>query len=316
MIPHSFFKDVEKKLQYILYGDTDSQFLFIPQVKVDENNLEPAIKAANEIAEDINFEIEKHMNDNVLPKLGIDPQYNRTAFKTEIIANSIFFLGIKKNYAYKLLVKEGNIIPKKPIEYAGLISKSDLTTYTKVIIQGLIEDIMFDTSITPKEKLDKATRFIISFKEKIIEDVNNFNFKEIGQPKKWSIKTKNNEDTWQIYGMRLYNTIMEDPLFKPMGGGVALPITITNHTGFLQKIEPIKHNNEFYLRDSPLSKLNYIVFPYSFDIESVKERMKEFYIKINIDALWDKICGTNVKDIMNLISQYGRAIYQYIGSIR
>lgn len=315
MLPYTFFNDVEKRLKYILYGDTDSTFIYVERVKVNLENLLETIDIANKISHAINDGITEHLNTNVLPKLGIDPQYNKTTFKTELVSNAIFFLGIKKNYAYRMLAKEGNIIDSQPIKYVGLISKSDMTKYTQTILKGLVEEIMFDIKSMPEDKKQKAVNYIIGFRNKIHEDVINLRFDEIGQPKKWSIKTKNNEDTWQVYGMRLYNTIMNEPVFKPMSGGLAVAINITNPTDFLQKVESVRHTNEMYLNDSPISKLNYIVFPYTFNVEEVKTALKHFNIEVNEEDLWSKICGTNIQDIMSLFNQYSNPINQLIGKI-
>lgn len=310
MIPYTFFKDVEKRLNHILYSDTDSLFLHIP-IKFNYENPKDSIEKVNKIAEDINNRILDHLNSYVLPKLGIDPKYNETFFKTEIIADSIFFLGVKKNYAYRLLVKEGNIIDKKPVKYTGLTSKSDMTKYTKNIINYSIENVMFDISLSPKEKKEKATKIIIDFRNKIYEDIKELNVSNIGQPKKWSTKTKNNEDTWQISAMRLYNTIMQDDVFKPMTGGVLVPIIITNPTDFVKKIADIRYLKDTYLQDTPLNKITFLAFPhFQFDKDKVKERMEFFNIKIDNDKIWEKICNTTIKDIMSLFDQYCNPLLQ------
>lgn len=312
MLPYTFFSDVEKRLKYVLYGDTDSDFVWIPNVKVDPENLTPVIDLANTIGKDINKLIETHICQNVLPKMGIDPKYNRTTFKTEIIADCIFFIGIKKNYAYRLLVKEGNIIGHKPIEYTGLTSKSDMTQYTKEILSGLIENVMFNKEIPLIDKHNKATQFIISFRNKILDDIKSLRLDLIGQPKKWSTKTKNNTDTWQIYGMKLYNTIMNEVIFKPLSGGIAVPIIIRDVNLFMNKIKSIKNASEFYIEDAPLNKLKNIVFPYSFDVEKVKSTLNEFSIIINEDDLWAKICGQNIQDVLSLFNKYKNPMNQYM----
>ena len=315
MLPYSFFNDVEKPLKYILYGDTDSDFVWLPNITIDTNDLRPTIDLANTIGKDINRLIEEHMKTNVLPKMGINPIHNRTKFKTEIIADCIFFIGIKKNYAYRLLVKEVNIIEHKPIKYTGLTTKSDMTKYTKQIINELIEQIMFNKEIPLKDKMNKATLFVMKFKQIIKKDISELNLEQIGQPKKWSLKTKNNTDTWQVFAMKLYNTIMDTEFFKPLSGGIAVPIIIKDINLFLQKIYPYRFKSDLYIQDASLNKLKHIVLPYSFDKETVRERLNEYTIEINEDDVWGKICGQTIQDIMQLFNKYSNPLNQYISNI-
>lgn len=303
MIPATFFKDVEKRLKYILYSDTDSLFIHIP-IKFNYDDPEKSMKIVNDVAESINNKIIDHLNSYVLPKLGIDPKYNETFFKTEIIADSIFFLGVKKNYAFRLLVKEGNIINSKPIEYTGLTSKSDITKYTKEIINHVIENIMFDIELSDTQKRDKTTQFIKGYYDKILADINELKIHSIGQPKKWSVKLKNDKDTWQIIGMRLYNTLFQEEHFKPMSGGILIPIIIDNPTEFLKKLQLIDNSKEYYLKSTPINNITWFAFPYTFDADKVKQLFKEYCIKIDVNKIWGKIYNKTLQDIVSLFNQY------------
>lgn len=315
MLQYSFYKDVEARLPHVLYGDTDSLFINLPTVKINENDLESAYKIISKVAKEINDELADHMNNNVLPLLGIDPQYNRTVFKTEIIVDKIFFTGKKKNYAYRLISKEWNEVKHKPVEYTGLTTKSDMIGKTKEIIHGLIEKIMFNSEYTPEQRSQAAVNYIIQFKDQVINDAKELNIMEIGQRKKWSTKTTS--DTFQITGMRLYNTIMEgDPVFKPMMGGIIIPIIITDPINFSKKMNDVKYKNPLYLNDTPVNKINYLCFPYSFDKEIVKERMKYYHIEINAAKIWENICNSQVEDITGLFKQYSNPINQLIGQIK
>ena len=303
MIPYTFFKDVEKRLKYILYSDTDSLFIHIP-IKFNYDNPNESIETVGNIAEKINNRIIDHLNSYVLPKLGIDPKYNETFFKTEIIADSIFFLGVKKNYAYKLLVKEGNIIKHKPVEYTGLTSKSDITKYTKEIINYVVENIMFDIELTDKQKKDKAIKYIKSYYDKILADIKELKIDSIGQPKKWSVKLKDDKDTWQIVGMRLYNTLFQEEVFKPMSGGILIPIIIENPNLFLNKIQHLKDNKDCFLKNTPINNIVWFAFPYSFDKDKIQALFDEYTIKINVDKIWEKIYNQTLQDIIDLFNQY------------
>lgn len=308
-ISYTFMDDVEKKLKYVKYCDTDSLFIHFGNYKVKD--LQETKNFANKEAEIINEKNIERVTKYILPKLGIDPKYNETFFKTEIIANSIYFSGNKKSYAYRLLAKENKDILSKPIKYTGLIAKSDIPQYTKDIIKSLIEDIMFDLELTDQQKKIKADQLIQKFKNQISEHVNNLDLKLIGSPKKWSTKTKNNQDVWQITAMRLWNTITQTETFKPMVGGILLPIIIDNVNNFLQKIQPLRHLKNTFLLDTLLNNITYLAFPYNLDVEKTKQLMKEFSIKINEVKIWEKLYNVMIQNIMILFNDYSNPILNY-----
>ena len=115
--------------------------------------------------------------------------------------------------------------------------------------------------------------------------------------------------------MKLYNTIMDTEFFKPLSGGIAVPIIIKDINLFLQKIVPYRFKSDLYIQDASLNKLKHIVLPYSFDKETVRERLNEYTIEINEDDVWGKICGQTIQDIMQLFNKYSNPLNQYISNI-
>ena len=101
-------------------------------------------------------------------------------------------------------------------------------------------------------------------------------------------------------------------IFKPLSGGIAVPIIIRDVNLFMNKVQSIKNTSEFYIEDAPLNKLKNIVFPYSFDVEKVKSTLNEFSIIINEDDLWAKICGQNIQDVLSLFNKYKNPMNKYM----
>src|SRR6056297_2144198 len=146
MIPHDVYTRVEKPQKYVVYGDTDSLFINIPEEKV--TNSEDAMNKGMKISEEINSIIDDVMNNFFLPRLGVDPQYNYTSFKTEIIIDMLMLLDIKKNYAYRVIAQDGIIKDPPVIDYKGLpIKKSDASELTKYFLKRLIYDIIFNDEV-------------------------------------------------------------------------------------------------------------------------------------------------------------------------
>lgn len=316
ILDYDFYDKVEKRLDHVIYGDTDSLFINLPNTKIDYNNLQDSYNKIKDISEGVNDKLTEYLTSNVFNKLGIDPEYNRTSFKTEIISDAIMFTGQKKTYAFRMIAKEWNEVKHKPIEYTGSTTKSDVIAYTKQIINHLVENILFNTEYTPQQKTDLANAYIIEFRQKIMNDINSLNVENIGTPKKWGTKGKSNDDTWQIYGMRLYNTITDTMIFKPMLSGYALPIIITNSMEFIERIKDVRFKSNLYIGDAPLGKFSNIVFPHTFNKEVAKEAMEKYFIKIDFDKVWGKVLSKSLKDILAVFKQNSNPINQLIGKIK
>ena len=65
-IPKTFWKDMESPgfFNYIIYGDTDSLYINLPNVKYDTT--EEAVKIADKVSKEINEMIAEYTNSEIL----------------------------------------------------------------------------------------------------------------------------------------------------------------------------------------------------------------------------------------------------------
>ena len=306
-IPYDFFQLMDKKTEFIVLGDTDSMFINVPSVK--PKTTEDAIEIANKIAKGINDSITYFNNNELLPKLGIDTKYNFTEFKTEIVANGLLLLAAKKNYACRMLAKEGKVIDPAIITYTGIGVKSDQTKWTKDFIRTLTEDIILNPEISRENAWIQISQLAEQAKNKIQTDLDNYEYHYIGIPKKWGTKFKDpTKDAWQIIAMKLFNTIMNEKILVPMSPSLVLPINIPTPQDFERKLASLRNTNDSFISDTPISKMSYIAFPHTYDKDKVKKAMDYFGINISAKDVWDKICNSTIKDIIGLFKNNNNPI--------
>lgn len=297
MISYDFFQNVERAMTYVVYGDTDSLYINIPDV-IPENS-EIAIQHADEIGEEINNQIIYYTEKILLPKMGIDPQYNETLFKTELVCDGMMLLPVKKNYAYSLLAIEGKAVEGKSIEYTGIVKKSDIPVLTKLFIRTIVEEVVFNKELRGKNLLQEINKVAVSYHAKLMELVDNLQILDFGTPKKWSgmIKTK----PWQVIAMELYNTILDEHVFSPMSAGICIPITINNPIDFETKVAAVRNKHKRYIGDLPISKLSKLAVPYNFDPVRVKTAMDFYGLGIDKDLCWKLVLNTVAKHIIETV---------------
>lgn len=294
----NFWDDVEKKLDNILYGDTDSIFLGIKEI-VPKDTKE-AVTEAEKVSNEINNVLADYKDNYLLPKLNIDPQYNKTDFKNELTAESIFFLDVKKNYAFKQTSKEGKILDPPEFEYTGIpIVKTDAAKYSQDLLRTLIEEIVLSNIQNKKEKLKDTLKH---FYEKLQSEIQDYKFDYIGIPTKWGITNYKKEPTG-IVSMRLYNTIVENIVFKPSTSGWRFPIKLNNIQILNERIDKLRNTNEYFLRDEKSSVFNFLCIPYNYDKNKLKEKMEELDIAVDFEEFNNKLFIKTVERIIQIIKE-------------
>lgn len=289
-IPANFWQEIEKPLKYVLYGDTDSLYVHIPK---DFNSIEESIDGCEEVADQINDIIQLYYNSFLLPKMGVDPKFNETFFKTELTAESIMFLETKKNYAYKPTSKKGKRLDNAKVKYTGIpVVKSDTIPFTKDLLRHIVEEIALKKDINKLEELSKAYK---NADETITKHIQAFDFEYISAPGKWSEKDYDSEPA-QIIGMRLYNTLVNKDIFRAGSFSLYIPIKINNPNEFLKQIDPIKNKSVNYLNDISISKINYLSFPYNTKPETIRELFKQYNLTVTKEMLmqWDRLLSNTV----------------------
>lgn len=304
--PYNFAQLMDGKTKFVVLGDTDSMFLNIPNLK--PKTAEEAVKEANKIAEEINNLISSYTSKTLLPKLGISSQYNRTSFKTELVCNGLLLLAVKKNYAYRLLAKEGKIFNPTKVMYTGIGVKSDQTKWTKDFIKELVEDVILNINLNREQCREQINNLAEKYRLKIDQDLENLDFDYIGIPKKWGTGLKS--DPWQVIAMKLFNSLMNEKILVPMSPSLIIPIRINAPQDFETKLEPFRHKEEsmYFIGDIPISNMNYLAVPYNYNKQKLKEKLNYFNITISPDDIWDKVYNKTLTSILNIFVNSNKTI--------
>jgi len=236
----------------------------------------------------------------MLPTLGVDISHNRTFFKTELVADSIMFLDIKKNYAFRELANNGKIHPEPSVEYVGIpVVRNNIAKFTKDFIKAIVEDISLNKTITNAEMKKQLQVVAKTFWEKLQKDCEAFDFSEIGIPCKWG--SNYTKEPFQVIAMRTYNTISGEDAFTPSMGGINVPIKINNQSKFTSMITKLKDRNKFCLGRIAVQNINYIALPYNRDQQKTKELMAEFGLSVDITEYWGILYNTVAKRIVDTV---------------
>lgn len=262
----------------IVCHNTDSLYIKIPKTF---DTVKESIDECENAAGEINKLISHYYNSFLLPKMGVDPKYNETFFKTELTANSMMLLSTKKTYAYNLTSKEHKIFDPPVTKYTGIpVVKSDTVPFLKDFIKTLTEDIALTKGVNISNELSKlATN---SFNT-ILEKIKTYDFEYIAAPGKWSNKEYNSEIP-PIIGMRLYNTLIDQDIFKPGSFGIYIPIKIRPTQEFN---ELNKSKSKYYLCNTPETKINYLTMPYGYDKDKLKQMFDKFGIITEPLDFWE-----------------------------
>lgn len=263
-----------------LVHNTDSIFLTIPHKYNENETIEDKMEIANETAKGINELIIKYTKDFLLTKCNIDPSHNCTDFESEMLMESILFISVKKNYAYKMLVKEGKILEKPKVDYKNLeVKRSNIPTMTKNILTHLVEDIALNKEV--HNKVEATIEGVKYFKEQFNSAISEMRLAEISTPGKWA------KNEFIINGMKIYNYIMEEEVFSPMSAGRFI------YTRF--------NNPSLFSSNFDTKKINGICIPYDFDSDKLKQKLYEYDIEIDETKQWEKVFTTTCKKVIESI---------------
>lgn len=280
-------------LKNIIYGDTDSLFIFVDETTTDVRKM---VKIARLISLDVNKKIIDFTSNYILPTLGYDGKYNQTSFKEEMVMDACIFLDIKKTYAYRLLAKEAvvdendNLIKGRIFETPKIVPTSNLGIKTNVLkitneLLGELLEIALNSKFKASERLKKASLVIKNIEDKFIKMAEEFELLEVALPCKWN-KTNN-----FIYGMKLYNKIIEN---KFDYGSTGL--------FFYCKFKNISKIKDLNLNIDKLENLNGIAIPYEYDKEILKQTLKKYDIELDIEKQIE--ANVKTKTVMRLLELF------------
>lgn len=282
MLPKNFYEDVEVPgaLKRVLYSDTDSIYITIPTKKpILELKKEEKWQIVIEIANKINTAIIQYMQEYYLPKSNINPKHNMTDFKSELLASNMFFTGVKKNYAYTMECVEGVFLDPPKVKYVGIqVVKSNTSKHTQDMLKDMIENVMLNLAVTEKEKV--LIQVVHKFEKQFREDVLLFNFQNIGIPGKWG------KTIMFINGMKLYNFLLNEEVFNSGSSGKFMYCSFKNKNKFINNLD--------------MEKTNGICVPYEYDIEKLKEIMKQYSIEVDVRTHWSKLFSTTCQRVVDV----------------
>lgn len=302
MIDYNFFQAVETAMKYVIYGDTDSLYINIPGLI--PNTAEEALQHADEIGYEINQQINHFTENFLLPKMGIDPKYNETLFKTELVCDGMLLLPVKKNYAYSLLAIEGKIMDEQTIEYTGIVKKSDIPPLTKQFIKDMVEKVIFNKELLGKNLVTEINNLAIKYNTELNNLIDNLNLLPFATPKKWGSGYNKERTPWQVTAMQLYNTIMDEHVFSPMAAGMVVPIQITQPIEFETKIASFRQKHRRYIGDTPINNLTRIAVPYSYDTKRLSQALNYYGIAIDKNACWGLVLNKVSMHIIETVKKH------------
>jgi hypothetical protein len=267
-IPYTFWEDVERPLEYILYSDTDSLFIVLDETP-------KTIREYGEIALSTGEEINKNLAcymQNILEKSNVSPDNNRTFFKTEMAVKD-FLIIAKKMYYYIMAFEEkksGHVYYEegKPMMKGLSFMKSDTAEFIRECGKRCLKEIFkHRDENSPKLNTD-ILNMLNDVRSKYTIAIEEFNFKYIGKPQ------KNTANISVLKGSRLFNTIFETNAITKGQAVLKVPISI-NNTQRIRGISPT------FLRESDFStKFNFLSVPYNYSEFDFKTKLNEFQIKI------------------------------------
>lgn len=288
-----------------LVHNTDSLYINVPSVIVDRNNVPEAVAKADEISEEINAALAHYLNSYLLPKMGINPEYNKTDFKTELVCDGLLLLNVKKNYAFSLLAKEGKLLEPPKVKYTNLtVVKSDTAQFTKDFLTRMVEDIILNPEMRDRNLLTEVNELAKEMKGRIDKCIENWDFTYIGSPKKWGTGYKN--DPWQVTAFKLANTIVDHPILTPMSAGIIVPVTILNPIEFERKISTVRNKHKLYIGNTPISKLTKIGLPYNYNKEQLMKAFDYYNLRIDSNECWSILFNKTSQRVVDVVKHHQR----------
>lgn len=299
MLPYDFMKKIMKQ-RYVIYGDTDSLFINIPSIK--PKTAEEAQEQASKISDEINAVIRSFDENYLLPRMGVDKQYNFTEFKMELVIDAIMLLDIKKNYAYRLIAQEGKILETPEISYAGLpIKKVDTSKFVKMFLKSMIDDVILNPEIPLENTISEIGKIAKQMQEMLYQHIKEYRFDIIGTPKKWGTNYSSDKEPWQVQAMKLYNTIIDDVILTPMSGALYVPIRIKDSIGFDTKLAGMKGKHQYYIgTDVASASLNKIFIPYNYNAEKTRKAMEYYGIEVDPEEAWNLLYSKIIQRIIDV----------------
>jgi len=283
-----------------LVHNTDSIYINVPQIIPTDP--QDAIVQADNISRDVNKIIDHTVLSDLLPKMGIRPEHNSIMFKTELVCDALLLLDVKKNYAYRLIAKEGKALKTPTVKYTNLtVVKSDTAPFTKEFLECIVEKIIMNPENRKKNLIDLINTLAIEMRGRINKCLVDLEFSYIAIPKKWGTGYSNDSVPWQVIAAQLYNTITDTQTFKPMSAFLIIDINIVNPVEFESKIAAVKNKHKLYIGNIPINKLTKLAIPYSLNKPEFRKILEYYNIEFDINVIWDTLFNKTCRRIIDVV---------------
>lgn len=165
------FADKVNSTKNILYGDTDSVFVYLTDY-LKNKNIE--VKKSPEVLKEVD-NIQNFINGVIIPTLlakhRINMKYSAMYLKNEFLMSVYYALNAKKKYASKVISQEGKDICERDIK--GLeIKRSEIPSRSQKLLSDIIDIILDENNKNSqlKEKIDKLVNEARSEMLKLLEE--------------------------------------------------------------------------------------------------------------------------------------------------
>ncbi|MEM4260772.1 MAG: DNA polymerase domain-containing protein [Candidatus Woesearchaeota archaeon] len=288
----NFQTEIDKKLKYLHYADTDSLFIKIGEYIRDiEKKDEISTNKILEYVKKISPVLNKNILDEFVKKHNIDTKNSYLVLKQEIIADKVYWLNVKKRYALHIINREGHDVDK--IDIKGIeTQRSDFSQLTKELLKNILNMILLEDEID----IDKIFSYVEERKE-MIKILCKERDKRIGKSVSFSKDLVDYKTVSRgVRGMLFWNSLVY-PVFVPGTKGIEIPIL-----GIDIDKAPEEVRNNYYSKPYidigskkiPISDLDSIVIPESeekipdYIIPNVKEIIK-FSVDDRVDLLLEPL---------------------------
>lgn len=150
----------------ILYGDTDSMFVYLTDY-LRSKNIE--VKKSPEVLKEVSI-IQDYINNVILPailkKHKINMKYSEMYLKNEFLMSRYYALNAKKKYASKVISQEGKDICERDIK--GLeIKRSEIPSRTQKLLSDIIDTIL-DENVKKKDLKPTIDKIVKDTREEML----------------------------------------------------------------------------------------------------------------------------------------------------
>lgn len=151
----------------ILYGDTDSMFVYLTDY-LKKKNIE--VKKSPEVLKEVS-KIQDFINDTIIPTLlmnhRINMKYSEMYLKNEFLMSRYYALNAKKKYASKVISQEGKDICERDIK--GLeIKRSEIPSRSQKLLSDIIDTIL-DETVKKKDLKSKINDIVDSTRAEMLQ---------------------------------------------------------------------------------------------------------------------------------------------------